>query len=334
MSAPATDEPAAERTAAGLVELDIDEVLPNEGNPRLDFPQGELDRLADSIDQEGILVPIVVYPKDGKYILVDGERRFRCARDLGLTRVPAVITSERPEREVLQQMFNIHLIREPWRDIPTALALGRLADAITDETGSEPTDKELAEMTGLSIDKVRQLRYVLELPAEWQQYIRSGTVPLNYFWELKKNVLDQLERRRPALLTELGAGNIQKAFVQKRLDSVVTDTVSLRKVAPIIGFAEQEAKVDEEHAAEIDQKIRDLITIEDATINDAYEDTVQMLVEMDKLGRRTASMVSAFKRLLSQAENEEDRGAVVLMANDLISDLTSVIVASSEATEA
>jgi ParB family transcriptional regulator, chromosome partitioning protein len=334
MSAPATDEPSTESTVAGLVQLDIDQVLPNEGNPRLDFPQSELDRLADSIDQEGILVPIVVYPKDGKYILVDGERRFRCARDLGLTKVPAVITRERPDREILQQMFNIHLIREPWRDIPTALALGRLADAVTDETGVEPTDKELAEMTGLSVDKVRQLRYVLELPTEWQQYIRSGTIPLNYFWELKKNVLDQLERRRPALLTELGADSIQRAFVQKRLDNVVTDTVSLRKVAPIIGFAEQEAKIDEEHAAEIDQTIRDLITVEDATINDAYEDTVQMLVEMDKLGRRTTSMVSAFKRLLSQAESSEDRNAVVTLANELISDLTTVVAASSEAAEA
>lgn len=331
MSAPATDEPATETVTAELVQLDIEQVEPNERNPRLDFPKGELDRLKDSIDQEGILVPIVVYPKGDKYVLVDGERRFRSARDLGHTKVPAVITTERPEREVLQQMFNIHLIREPWRDIPTALALGRLAEAIQAETGKEPGDKELAEMTGLGVDKVRQLRYVLTLPDDWQQYIRSGTIPLNYFWELKKNVLDQLERRRPGLLTELGTDSIQKAFVQKRLDNVVTDTVSLRKVAPIIGFAEQEAKVDEEHAAEIDQKIRDLVTVEDATINDAYEDTVQMLVEMDKLGRRTASMVSAFKRLLSQAETDEDRDAVVALAKDLISGLTTVIAAPSGA---
>ena len=331
MSAPATDETLAVPAVNGLVELSIDQVVPNERNPRLDFPQSELDRLADSIDQEGILVPIVVYQKDDKYVLVDGERRFRCARDLGLTKVPAVITRERPQREVLQQMFNIHLIREPWRDIPTAIALGRLADAVEQETGSEPGDRDLSELTGLSVDKVRQLRYTLTLPTEWQEYIRSGVMPLNYFWELKKNVLDQLERRRPELLTELGAVNVQKAFVQKRLDNVVTDTVSLRKIAPIIGFAEQEAKVDVENAADIDKTIRQLVTDENATINDAYEDTVQMLVEMDKLGRRTASMVSAFKRLLNQAETEEDRAAIVTLGEELISAVKDVITSPFEA---
>jgi len=92
------------------------DILPNKNNPRLEFPQDELDRLADSIDQEGILVPIVVYEKNQKFVLVDGERRFLCARELGLETIPALITSERTERDVLQQMFNIHLIREPWRD--------------------------------------------------------------------------------------------------------------------------------------------------------------------------------------------------------------------------
>lgn len=322
------EAPVAARSA--LLEVPTELVDANEKNPRLDFPQNELDRLADSIDLEGILVPIVVFERDGRYVVVDGERRLRCARDLALPTVPTLITTERPERDVLQQMFNIHLIREPWRDLPTALALGRLADAITAEEGDEPGDSRLAELTGLSVDRVRQLRYVVTLPPEWQGYIREGRVPLNYFWEMKKNVTDQLEKRRPNLLTELGAQAIQTALVEKRLNNVITDTVSLRKVAPIIRFAENDANGDPAVASDIDDAIRTLVTDPQSTIDDAYEDTVQMMVEVDKLGRRTASMVAAFHRLLSQAEGQEEREAVMELAQQLIDALNSELSAIAE----
>lgn len=323
-------EETAVAAKSTLLEVPTELVDANEKNPRLDFPQNELDRLADSIDLEGILVPIVVFERDGRYVVVDGERRLRCARDLALPTVPTLITGERPEREVLQQMFNIHLIREPWRDLPTALALGRLADAIAEEEGGEPGDRQLADLTGLSVDRVRQLRYVVTLPAEWQDYIRDGRVPLNYFWEMKKNVTDQLEKRRPNLLTELGEQAIQTALVEKRLNNVITDTVSLRKVAPIIRFAESDANGDPAVESEIDDAIRALVTDPQSTIDDAYEDTVQLMVEVDKLGRRTTSMVAAFHRLLSQAESEEEREAVVAVAQRLIDALSSELSALSE----
>ncbi len=110
-----------------LRQINVDDIVPNDRNPRLVFPQDELDRLADSISDQGVLVPIVVYPQNEKFVIVDGERRFRCARDLGLTTVPANITTEKSQPELLQQMFNIHLIREPWQDMPTAKALHQMS---------------------------------------------------------------------------------------------------------------------------------------------------------------------------------------------------------------
>ena len=291
---------------AELRELPIDAIRANNRNPRLIFPQDELDRLADSIDQEGILVPIAVYEDGDHYVLVDGERRFRCAQMLGLTTVPALITAPRPEREVLVQMFNIHLIREPWRDMPTALALGRLIGDL--EAAGEPVeDKTLRDLTGLSIERVRQLRFVLTLPQEWQDFIGDGTIPLNFFWELKRNVVDVLAKHRPALFEELGGGDaIAEAFVNKRLDGVITDTVGLRKMRPIVAFASDDAGSGTEPSI-IDQSIRDLITNPDLTIDDVYEDTVQIMVEADKLERRTRSMIASFERLLNKARTDEER---------------------------
>ncbi|WP_155900313.1 ParB/RepB/Spo0J family partition protein [Microbacterium sp. 11MF] len=320
-----TSDSGAHNATAELRELNVSDVVPNDANPRLDFPQDELDRLTGSIDLEGVLVPIVVYPRGDKFVLVDGERRYRCARDLGHSKIPALITTERSEREVLQQMFNIHLIREPWRDIPTAKALQRLAQEIEESEGREPNDAELRDLTGLSMERVRQLRYVVTLPDEWQDYIREETIPLNFFWELKKNVIDALRKNRPVILDEFGEDRVSAAFVQKRLDQVITDTVSLRKVSPIIKFAAQDAAENGTGESTIDSSIRDLIEKPDATIEDAFEDTVQMMVEVDKLGRRTSSMIAVFSRLLTQTADTPDNDEVKRLGHQLITQLEALL---------
>lgn len=329
-SEPEAQAAESQNATAELRQLNVSDVVPNARNPRLDFPQDELDKLTDSIELEGVLVPIVVYPKDDKYVLVDGERRFRCARELGHSKIPAVITTERSEREVLQQMFNIHLIREPWRDIPTAKALQRLAEEITESTGDEPNDSELRELTGLSIERVRQLRYVVTLPDQWQDYIRDETIPLNFFWELKKNVIDALRNNRPTILDEYGEDRVSGAFVQKRLDQVITDTVSLRKVSPIIKFAAQDAETNGTGSSTLDTSIRDLIEKPEATIDDAYEETVQMMVEVDKLGRRTSTMVAVFARLLTKTAGTSDHDEVRRLGRELIQQVTALIDADEQ----
>lgn len=309
-----------------LQSLSMDLIDPNPGNPRLIFPQEELDKLIESISHEGVLVPIVVFPKDGRFTLVDGERRFRSARELGLTEIPSLITGERTEQELLVQMFNIHLIREPWRDLPTARALGRLMEEISKSTGAEASDKILRELTGLSVERIKQLKFALELPGPWQEHIAAGTIPLNWFWELDKNIIRPLTAERPALVKELGKQNIAEAFLRKRLDGVTgTDTVSLRKVRPIIGFAKADADATGEEESRLDQILRSLVTDANFTIEEAYEDTVQITVETDKLSRRAETMVANFQRLLRKASSEDERDYIKQVGRNLITDLSKLL---------
>ena len=74
-----------------LKNLPIGDIQPNPRNPRLIFPEEELDRLAASIDQEGILVPIAVFKNEDNttFTLIDGERRYKCAIRLGFQQIPA-----------------------------------------------------------------------------------------------------------------------------------------------------------------------------------------------------------------------------------------------------
>jgi ParB family transcriptional regulator, chromosome partitioning protein len=289
----------------GLDSIPVDRIDPNPENPRMIFPQEELDRLAESIDKEGILVPIVVYPEGDRFVLIDGERRLRCALELGLKNVPAVITQKANRLENLLQMFNIHLVREPWQDMPTAAALQKLMEE-TKATG----DRELSDLTGLSTERIKRLKHALELPSEYQAYIRDGTIPLNWFWELKRNVIEPMARNRPQIFKDYGEPKITTAFVKKRLAGQAVDTVALRDVRPILTLAAKDAG-DPDKASVLDETIRRLVEDPELSISQAYEDTVQIVVEADKLEGRTENMLKSFQRLLGKVRNDDERNMVV-----------------------
>ena len=312
--------------AAQVQDLHVTAIQANPRNPRLIFPEEELDRLAESIHQEGILVPIVVYPEDDeKYTLIDGERRFRCALRLGLDSVPALITDRKGDVENLVSMFNIHQMREPWRDMPTAIALKELEDAMEADSGTTPSDRALADRTGLSQERVKRLRYAIQLPDEYQRYIHERRIPLNWFWELHRNVIQPLANKRPKLHEEFGEDAVLTAFVEKRLRGTITDTVSLRDVRPIINYAAKDAEASASDDSVLDDTLRRLLQDPDLTIATAYEDTVQIMVEADKLDRSTENMIKGFNRLFARATGDEERAMVMGIAKRFAQQLERVI---------
>ncbi len=307
-------------SAAGrLRDIRTDAIDRNPKNPRIYFTQEEMDRLSESIDRKGILVPVVVFPAGDRFVLIDGERRWRCATALGLETVPAVITNAVSDEENLVQMFNIHMVREAWKDMPTARALGELIS----ETGTQ-TDSALSDLTGLSTERIRRLRHALDLPPEYQQYIDEERIPLNFFWELKRNVIDPLARKRPSLAAEFGETEVLDAFVEKRLRGVITDTVSLRQVSPIINFAAREVD-DPTEASPLDDTIRRLVREPGVGVSEAYEDTVQVVFEAEQLERRADNVIRGFERLLAKARSREEVSHVKTVAASLIDRLGSLL---------
>jgi hypothetical protein len=274
-----------------------------------------MDRLIQSISREGVLVPVAVYEQDGLFILIDGERRWQAALRLGYNTIPGVVTARPEGEENILRMFNIHMVRAPWQDMPTAWALRQLVDA----TGVNE-DRALADMTGLGIEQVRRYRHALELPPEYQGYIDTGRIPLNFFWELKRNVIDPLAARRPALWHEFAEGQVMTSFVDKRLHDVISDVISLRKVSTIIRLAEEEAG-DLAAPSRLDDTLRQLVTVGELTIENAYQDTVEIVVESDRLERRADNIVASFERLMEKARNEEEKARIRNVAASLSSRL-------------
>ncbi len=79
------------RSGSAPTEVDVDQISPNEHQPRHRFEDARLDELAQSIKANGVIQPIVVRKVDGGYRIIAGERRWRAAQRAGLTRVPVVI---------------------------------------------------------------------------------------------------------------------------------------------------------------------------------------------------------------------------------------------------
>lgn len=305
--------PRLERVPTESVHQDPD-------NPRLVFPPEELERLASSIASEGVLVPVVIHAEEDGYRLIDGDRRWQCARQLGLPEIPAIIVDKPDSLAKLVQMFNIHQIREQWQDMPMAWALGKLIE----KTGVLESE-ELSRMTGLSVDRLKRLRHALDLPQEYQKMIYQGEIPLNFFWELKANIIDPISKRRPDLFQRYDAESILKVFVEKRLRSIITDTVSLRKVRPIVNFSADDLEARGE--SDLDGTLFDLFENPDTTIEDAYEDTVMVMVEAGKLERRSEAIIKGFRRLFEHASSIEERERVGRIAKGLVEALNELIVA-------
>src|SRR4051794_1824555 len=108
---------------APLQEISPDIIRSNPDNPRLIFREDEMSQLLESIRQVGIRVPLSVYPDGRHYTLIDGERRWRCARKLNLKTVPVIAQPKPAKLENILMMFNIHNVRVDWDLMPMALKL-------------------------------------------------------------------------------------------------------------------------------------------------------------------------------------------------------------------
>jgi phage shock protein A len=137
-------------------------------------------------------------------------------------------------------------------------------------------------------------------------------------------VIDPLGKRRPALAQEFGDTEVLNAFVEKRLNGLITDVVSLRKVMAIIRIAEREVE-DPTEPSVLDDTIRRLVRNDEYTIDDAYQDTVEVIVEADKLERRTDNMVKSFERLFSRARTRDETEYLKAVAVKLIDRMQKLI---------
>ena len=142
-----------------FVELKLDDVVPDEEQPRRDFKLEQLEALANSIREHGVLQPIVVVRDDGKYKIVAGERRWRASRLAERKTIPAIVrTLDDQNRLELSLIENVQ--REDLNAIETATAYVKLKNQFNLTAG------EIAARVGKSESAVINTMRLLSLPED------------------------------------------------------------------------------------------------------------------------------------------------------------------------
>ena len=166
--------PAAQGTAARdkVHELDISAIQANRYQPRSDFQEEALEDLKESIQQYGVLQPVLVrHLPSGGYELIAGERRFRAAKLAGLRTVPAILR-EYSDMEISEIALIENLQRENLNPVEEARAYDRLlADyGLTQEL--------LSRKVGRSRSHIANFLRLLKLPQRIQEYLTEGSLTM------------------------------------------------------------------------------------------------------------------------------------------------------------
>ncbi len=151
-----------------VVEYRIKNIHPNANQPRKDFSQDGLNRLADSIREYGVVQPIVLRPlDDNKYEIVAGERRYRASMLAGLETIPAIV-KEFSESEYAEIALIENLQRENLNAIEEAIAYQYMIDE------HQLTQDKLAKVVGKSRTYITNILRLLKLDSQVQRMVRTG----------------------------------------------------------------------------------------------------------------------------------------------------------------
>ena len=157
----------------GIINIGVEKIVPNPFQPRIRFNETELDELADSIRQHGVMQPIVVRQNSGGYELIAGERRWRASQRAGLTDLPAIVR-DLDDQQVAALALIENIQREQLTAIEQARALARMRDQFSmDQTA-------LAAMISSSRSNVANLLRLLNLVKDVQTMLEEGRLEMGH----------------------------------------------------------------------------------------------------------------------------------------------------------
>jgi ParB family transcriptional regulator, chromosome partitioning protein len=240
-----------------LRHIEISRIMPNPNNPRgLDIAaqDDKLPALKDSISKFGVMVPIVVTPRDGKYLLIDGERRYIASKSLKLEKIPAFVTeSDVEDDDILFRMFQIHHNREQWRPIQQCHALEKTYQrikrrskivSIEDEKAKvQAIAEELSSATGIetrtAIDRIKFLRWPLSVKRSL--YDR----PTDAYWyicEIEEKIIIPAMRNYPEYFSTVPPDEVRVDLYEKLKHHSVGKATDVRKVTKVFATSMEKKK--------------------------------------------------------------------------------------------
>lgn len=235
------------QTDTGITKLDINLIIPNKYQPRKVFDDKALSSLAESIQNYGIINPILVRKKEDKYEIIAGERRYRAAKSLGFTEVPVIIKNANE-----QQMAELSLIENIQRQGLSPIEEAKSYEEIM-RIGNH-TQSTLATKLGKSQSSIANKIRLLSLPTEVQDALAHKKISERHARSLltiteEEKQLDILERIIKEKLTVKETEEIinEKEISEDEIKQAIDD---IMKSLNIKDESEEETALNKENKKE------------------------------------------------------------------------------------
>lgn len=154
-------------------QIELTRVRPNPFQPRRAFRAEELEELASSIREHGVLQPIIVRPSGEDFEIVAGERRFRACQRLGMETVPALVRAA-DDTQMLELALVENIQRQDLNPIEEARAYHSYIQRL------DLTQEQAAQRLGRSRSSVANMLRLLDLPADVQELVSRGTLSMGH----------------------------------------------------------------------------------------------------------------------------------------------------------
>ncbi len=238
----------ANAAGQGLVRVNVYELDSNPFQPRREFDEAELESLASSIREHGLLQPVAVRRVDGRYQLIAGERRLRAAIKAGWAEVPAHVI-EADDRQVAELAIVENLQRKDLNPLEKAASFQQYLERYG------CTQEELAGRLTIDRSTVANLIRLLELPETVQDSLRKGTITAGHARALLP--LGD-EREQVAVCKRIDSEGLSVRVVEALVQEIVHSTAG--GPLGVVGFDDDHTptKVEtrSEHLASLEQEFR------------------------------------------------------------------------------
>ncbi len=216
-----------------ILDLNIQDVSPNENQPRKHFDKEKLRELADSILENGVIQPIIVTRVANSYQIVAGERRWRAARLANVKTIPAIV-KELSDVEILQQALIENVQRQDLNPIETSEALSRLMSE------HNMTQEKLSTTVGMSRSAVANTLRLQNLTTKLKRYVISEEISQGH----ARALLALSDKKNQEELAEL---IVAKGLSVRDTERLVKKLLEVPAPKPLV----QETAVDEAYQLSI-----------------------------------------------------------------------------------
>lgn len=254
-----------EEERSKLMEISTSDIVANEGQPRKNFNEEDLNDLAASIEKYGIIQPLLLKKKEDKYEIIAGERRFRAAKLAGLEKVPAIVR-DITDHESSRIAIIENIQRKDLNPVEEAMSYRHLLDS------QDLTQKELAEEIGKSRQYIGNTIRLLNLDPRVLKLLEDEKISVSHGKKLlsikdgEKQYKEAMKIIKGSLPVNNNKKSVKKPRVQEKEDIFLEDMRSQveRSLGTKVNFKKRGkvGKIEIEYYGEEDlSRILDLILV-------------------------------------------------------------------------